>query len=168
MYVVWPPRGALQLRQNLDDLFWVVNGGKGSDASPEVRSWLSRLLVVRSCGYLEKMVLLVCAGYIEEKSGGPVRSFARSQLGRLNANVGPGSLVELVRKFDPDLEADLTRFLDEENQRVRRELDFLVRSRNRIAHGESENINPRKALDLKEIACEVVDWFILSFNPARA
>jgi hypothetical protein len=167
MYVVWPPRGSLQLRQNLDELFSLVSEGTSQDLSPEVRSWLSRLLVVRSCGYLEKMVVIICRGYIEEKSGGRVRAFAHTHLRRLNANVSARGLVDLVQRFDPVLQDDLEHFLDDDDQRVRKSLNVLVESRNRIAHGENESITPRRALDLRDAACEVVDWFILNFNPAR-
>jgi hypothetical protein len=43
----------------------------------------------------------------------------------------------------------------------------LVDRRNQIAHGLSEGVGIRKALDLKITACEVADWFILRFNPLR-
>jgi hypothetical protein len=165
MYVAWPPRETLQLRQNLDELRALVRGENSQDLSPELRSWLARLLIVRSCGYLEKMVVLICRGYVDQKSGGRVRAFAQANLQRLNANVSSSDLVSLTQRFDPSLATELENFLDAEE--IRDDLDFLVNRRNRIAHGENEGITPRRALDLVEAVYKIVDWFILSFNPLR-
>ncbi|WP_416219123.1 HEPN domain-containing protein, partial [Frankia sp. Cas4] len=127
----WPPRKIDDLRRRLDELSATVNGKPPDSISEEVRSWLARLLVVRSCGYLEQVVAEVCRGYIEEKSGGRVRSYARASFERLNH---PGSefLLSLVRRFGTDLENELRAFLDQDDQRVRRELEFLVNRRHRI------------------------------------
>ena len=49
--------------------------------------------------------------------------------------------------------------------RIKGDIDFLVSRRNRIAHGESEGMYQTRAIQLKEVSCEVADWFILRFNP---
>ena len=57
--------------------------------------------------------------------------------------------------------------LDADDERCRRELAFMMDRRNKISHGISESVNRSKALVLKDIACELADWFILRFNPER-
>ena len=60
---------------------------------------------------------------------------------------------------------EFEQFIADDDGRIKRDIDFLVNRRNRIAHGESEGINQIRAIQLKEISCEVADWFILRFNP---
>lgn len=55
--------------------------------------------------------------------------------------------------------------LAEQDELLHRELSFLLDRRNKIAHGHSEGITVRKALDLKRVAVQIADWFILRFNP---
>jgi len=57
--------------------------------------------------------------------------------------------------------------LEADDQRLRRELAFLVDRRNKIAHGLNEGIGTVKALALKDVASEAADWFIARFNPGR-
>jgi hypothetical protein len=61
--------------------------------------------------------------------------------------------------------AELAEMLAAEDELLHRELSLLVDRRNKIAHGHSEGITVRKALDLKQVAVKVADWFILRFNP---
>ena len=56
---------------------------------------------------------------------------------------------------------------DADDQRLYREVTFLVDRRNKIAHGENEGIGAAKAMRLKGVACELADWFVLRFNPLR-
>lgn len=128
--------------------------------------WLSRLLVVRSCGYVEQTLVEVARGYIAGRSGGPPRSFAHSWLER-GPNPTPDALVVMTNRFDAAWAADLQDFLGADDERLARELAFLVDRRNRIAHGLNEGIGVRKALDLKDVATEVADWLIARFNPDR-
>jgi hypothetical protein len=55
--------------------------------------------------------------------------------------------------------------LDANDERLARELAFLVDCRNKIAHGLNEGIGSQKALALKDVAVEIADWFVLRFNP---
>jgi len=73
----------------------------------------------------------------------------------------------LVGRFDANYRDEFKAMLDDDDGHLRREVGFLVDRRNKIAHGLSEGINRSKALQLKDIACELADWFILRFNPSR-
>lgn len=159
--IEWPPRDVTSIKNQLDELVEVVRNYKSEIG---VSSNLARLLVVRCCGYVEQTAYEVSRAYVEMKAGGLVRSFARSWLER-SRNPSPSNLIELVGRFDSNLSDDFEVFLDADDQRLRRELDFLVDRRNRIAHGLNEGINSPKALDLTLVAVEVADWFILEFDP---
>jgi hypothetical protein len=160
----WPPLEVVALERRLNELAELV-GSKNEHISEEVRSWLARLLLVRSCGYLEQVVVEVQRAYVRGKSGGLVRSFALTWLERTR-NPTPDTLLESLGRFDSDLRDDFQNFLEREDSRLHRELSFLVDRRNKIAHGMNESITPRKSLAMKEVAVEIADWFILRLRPA--
>ena len=161
--MTWPPRELQLLEQKLDELAKLTGDFKGG-MTEETRSWLARLLVVRSCGYLEQVVNIVFRSYIGEKSGGLVRSFAHSWLER-SRNPSVPNLINSLGRFDNDLQNEFQQLIDADDQRLSRELAFLVDRRHKIAHGLNESINPGKALALTEISKELADWFILRMNP---
>lgn len=162
----WPPWEVKSLAAKLDSLAALLDPTTQLAHTEEVSGWLARLLVVRSCGYLEQTVAEVSRAYVDERSGGLVRTFARSWLER-SGNPGPDRLENLLGRFDKGLRDEFAEYLDADDQRVRRQLAFLVDRRNRIAHGLNEGVAGRKALELKSEACEVADWFILRMNPGR-
>jgi hypothetical protein len=162
----WPPLLVATLKTNLDSLASLVDRPPPYMDHPEIQSWLCRILVVRSCGYLEQVTVEVFRSYVAQKSGGLVRAFAQSWLER-SRNPTPVNLEELVGRFDAMICDEFKVLLDADDYRLRQELSFLVDRRNKIAHGLSESVNRSKALQLKGIACDLADWFILRFNPGR-
>ena len=162
----WPPREVLTLRQRLDALSDLVEKPSHYEVPQDALEWLARLLVVRSCGYLEQAILEVLRAYISARSGGPPRTFAHSWLER-GSNPTPDALALLAGRFDTTWSNELIDLLEADDQRLHREVSFLVDRRNRIAHGLNEGIGSVKALALKGVACELADWFVLRFNPAR-
>lgn len=161
----WPPLLVTRLKTTLNELADLVDEVQRNGDAQEA-AWLARLLVVRSCGYLEQVVDEVGRELMQERSGGVVRSFSQSWLPS-HKNPGPERLSEWVGRFDSGWSFELATYLDEDDERLRRELSFLVDRRNRIAHGLNEGIGVRKALGLRDVAIEVADWFILRFNPNR-
>jgi hypothetical protein len=95
-----------------------------------------------------------------------VRSFAHSWLERTHSP-SPESLLTLLGRFDSNLQSEFADFLDDEDQRYRRELAFMVDRRNKIAHGLNEGIGASRSVVLADVAYEVADWFILRLNPYR-
>lgn len=158
----WPPWEVSSLRAKLEMLSARLEQRK--DLDEDVVGWLSRLLVIRSSGYLEQVAYVACRGYVDAKSGGLVRAFSKSHLERTR-NPTPDNLLHLTGRFDHALELELASLLDDNDQELRRELSFLVDRRNRIAHGENEGVSPSKALALKTVACDIADWFVLRLNP---
>jgi hypothetical protein len=158
----WPPWNVTGLHSKLDELPTIVENSKGMD--PDGLAWMSRMLVIRSSGFLEQTANEVCFFHVESRSGGIVRSFAQSWLER-SRNPSPENLSDLVGRFGGSLQSELLELLDKNDQRIRRGLAYLVDRRNRIAHGLNESVSRDKSLDLKKVAIEVSDWLILRFNP---
>jgi hypothetical protein len=161
----WPPLQVTRIRETLDDLSALLDDQMRKSDPELVAAPLARLLVVRSCGYLEQVMFEVSRAYIVERSGGQVRTFAQTWIpdGR---NPWPAFLLEWVGRFDAAMATDLAVRFQADDERLHRELSFLVNRRNRIAHGLNEGVTTRKAFDLKAVACELADWFVLRFNPA--
>lgn len=158
----WPPYQVERLRVALEELGSTV----AATREPETLQWLSRMLVVRSSGYIEQTSREVFLGYIQERAGGLVRAFGQSWLDR-SRNPSPDNLLDMIGRFDHALRVEFDQLLELDDQRLRRELAFLVDRRNHIAHGLSEGINRDKALALKAVALEVSEWLVLKFNPLR-
>jgi hypothetical protein len=161
----WPPREVTEIRRRLDELEQLVRVPV-DEVSQDARDWLARLLVIRSCGYVEQTVIAVGRGYLSGRSSGPAKSFGDSWLDR-GPNPSPSALAALTGRFDSSWAVQLGELLDEGDQRLHRDMAVLVDRRNKIAHGLNEGIGTVRALQLKGSACEVADWFIRRFNPAR-
>ncbi len=159
----WPSVEIARLERSLKALVKLVDEQARSGSDDVVRE-LSRFLVIRSCGLVEQIAEECCRSYLRSKSDPRSSSFGQSWLGR-GANPSPGNLVKLVSRFDPRWADDLNHLFDADDELLKRELVFLVDRRNKIAHGLSEGIGARKALDLADIALAVSGWFISTVNP---
>ena len=150
--------------QNLQRLRQLVDTPSVYGIEAETLGWLSRLLIVRSCGYLEQAVIACARGYVDERAGGLVRAFSRTWLER-TSNPSPAALMALAGRFDQNLREELEELLEADDQRLLKELHILVNLRNRIAHGENEGVGRPRALALSSVSEELSNWWILSFNP---
>ena len=159
----WPSQEIVNLKASLAALEKLVkdtNPSRGDD----IDHALARFLVVRTCGYLEQVVEICCKSYLKSKSDFRSSSYGASWLGR-GRNPSRESLVSLIRRFDGAWADELDQVLIKDDERLGRELDFLVDRRNKIAHGLNEGIGIRKALDLVEPAVTIGDWFIKRMDP---
>lgn len=159
----WPPYGLSNLEKNLLDLADTVRSPPDSRSDDE-QIWLTRFLVVRTCGYLEQVMHECALQHLEEKSGGTARSFALSWMSR-SINPSPGNVHTVLGRFDLEMQLEFQALLDDDNGHINRELSALVNRRHAIAHGENEGLGPRRALQLVEVAREVADWLIRRLNP---
>lgn len=162
----WPPWAVTSVRTNLGELARLVQEVLTEDPGTPTLNWLSRLLIVRCSGYLEQSVHEITRAHIATRSGGVVRAFAESWLDR-SRNPSPEALEKLLGRFDHGWSAEFTDLLEDEDQKLRREISYLVDRRNKIAHGLNEGVTPRRALATVDSAERVVDWFILRLNPYR-
>lgn len=161
--VAWPSLAIQNLDRALGKIASIV-GNPAPDQPDEVTQALARFLIIRTCGHIEKTVQECLRAYVAQKSFGRVKLFSQSWLTRIN-NPDPDRLLELVGRFDAGLQEDLKRLFSDNDFELKREISLLINKRNAIAHGESEGIGSRKALDLLEHSKRLTDWFVLNFDP---
>lgn len=159
----WPSRRLVNVERNLKDLVRLVEHPPLRQ-SEEVSAVMARFLVVRTCGYLEQTVEECCRAFLRSNSAPKAADFGQSWLGHGN-NPWPRSLVELARRFDGSWGDDLQRLFDKDDDHLKREVSFLVDRRNKIAHGLSEGIGIRRALNLVPPAQSITDWFVQRMDP---
>ncbi|MEU6825732.1 HEPN domain-containing protein [Streptomyces atriruber] len=159
----WPPRTVKTLGQSLDSIAdWVRDPPEKS--TDDERIWIVRFFVVRTCGYLEQVIYESVRSYVDAKSGGPLRAYAQSWISR-SRNPSPDNMLELAGRFGGQFEERLRELLDNDDQRLHREIALLVDRRHKIAHGLNEGLTGTKALALYDCALEVSAWFLETFNP---
>jgi len=159
----WPSLDLINLGDSLERVEKLVERLPTTQPD-EVTRALSRFLVVRACGYLEQVAEECCRAYVRSHATPQVSSYGSSWLGR-GANPTPENLTRLVRRFDASWADAIEALLRSNGDLLWGELSFLVDRRNKIAHGLSEGITGRKALELAAYAKEVADWFIVRFDP---
>lgn len=130
-------------------------------------SWLGRLLVIRSCGHLEKVMLTCAKKYIESKSGGYVQTFALNSISR-SLNPTENNMVKFLGLFDNEWADGLKSWLDLEDEKLRRDLAWAVSTRNAIAHGESQGASPSRAISVCESVDMISDWWVDTLNPGKS
>lgn len=159
----WPSLELIHLADSLEVVVRLVVSSPSDQPDEEARA-LARFLVVRSCGYLEQVSEECCRSFVKSKTIPQVSSYGASWLGR-GASPTPAHLVALVRRFDAAWADTLDLFLRTDDELLWREISLLVDRRNKIAHGSSEGITGRKALDLSIHAKSVASWFVSRFDP---
>jgi len=156
----WPTHEMVEGRRRLLQLRTMLGSLPLDDVSAE----LARFLVVRATGYVEQTFESCLQHFAEEKSHPAV---ARHVVGGLFHGKNPKSdtLIMRLRSFDEVWATSFGDYLADDDNRAQRELDYMVDRRNRIAHGGSESVNMRKALDLADIAVEIGERLITLLDP---
>lgn len=163
----WPPETVRLAERQLDELEAVVRHPP-LGTTDDVDGVLARFLVIRACGYLEQTLDLVLRAYIEAHANARVAAYTAAVRARSRgSNPNPNNVSEILRSLDPTWGTEFTLMLNEDSQRMRTELTFMVESRNKIAHGVSETIGRRRALDLVGVSKSIADWIILQLDPRR-
>lgn len=158
----WPTLEMQASRQRLEDLRRLVMEAPAEP--PDVGAQLARFLVVRSTGYIEVTFETCIKHFAEAKSHPAIARHVAAGLFR-GRNPRPDVLVERIKTLSETWAAELLAYLAEEDDRVKRELEFMVDRRNKIAHGQSESVNRRKAVDLADIALDLGEWLTLLIDP---
>jgi hypothetical protein len=159
----WPSHVLSGSRSKLTELRDEVDG-LDTGASTETEQAMTRFLVIRSCGHLEFTFDESFCAFAESKSSPEVGAYVRGQFFR-GANPSPERISQTLRRLDGARADRFENKIEEDDQRLRRELAFLVDRRNKIAHGQSETVRRRKALDLAEVALELSDWIVTELDP---
>lgn len=159
----WPPPDLLELERSLDELASSV------DERPEHRTideevWLTRFLIVRSCGYLEQVMHRCAMGHLEANSYGTAKSYSLSWLSR-SINPSADNIRSTLGRFDQGFVDEFDRLLSERDNELHNNLSALVAKRHAIAHGQSDGLGVRRALDLYASAKTIADWMIRRLCP---
>lgn len=158
----WPTQELQNSKKKLTELINLLD--EFGNEPPEVSSELARFLVVRSTGYVEHLFDTCIQCFAEAHSHRFIARHVESGLHK-GRNVKPDTLLDRIKPFSDEWHKDLKDYFDADDCVVRRELNFMVDRRNRIAHGMNESINRRKALDLAHLALGVGDVILVLMDP---
>lgn len=157
----WP---SLDLKQSKDSLVDLRSAVAESNVDAPILAHLCRLLAVRSAGHLEFTFDKCLEHFANAKSHPYIAGHVIASLYK-GRSVKPNALIDRFRDINTDLAVDLEILLAADDERLRRELAFLVDRRNAIAHGQNHGLRTRKALDLADVALEVGDWIVERLDP---
>lgn len=128
-------------------------------AQAKVQEDLRRYLCLRCAGFLEQVTFVVLHGYLDQKAGGPSRTFAKSWFERA-PNLSVDAFTKLVARFGPEYASSFDAFLTP----VRRDsLGDLLAIRNDVAHGKhfaGQKLQPDRYVALCE---DTYEWLVETF-----
>lgn len=156
------PRGeALSYWQRLDDEYKRYQAAVTVLPMDQlkVQDDLRRYLCLRCAGFLEQVVLIVLNGYLDQKSGGPARNFAKSHFKRA-PNLTVNAFTKLIARFGKDHAKQFEDFLTVPRHDA---LADLLDIRNDVAHGKvfaGQRLQPDRYVTLCE---EVYEWLVETF-----
>lgn len=159
----WPPYNLQSLETQLLMLAESVSS-RPAQRSDDEEVWLTRFLLLRAVGYLEQVVHDCIRGHLEASSYGTVRNFSMSWMDR-SRNPSVENLLLVLGRLDFNLREDFERWIDEDDQLLRRDLAAAVARRHQIAHGLNEGIGRSRALEHVTRLRELADWFIRNLDP---
>lgn len=128
----------------------------------ETRSHFARYLLIRLAGSLEYTLEAVATAYIEDNSGGPVRSFALSFSG-YTGNLDSERLLQFVDRFDPQWRTELEVFLAIGERK--NSLNSLNGIRGAVAHGKPSSVSIVSVLGYLKVVDDFFEWFLGKVEP---
>jgi len=146
-------------KRQLEELFELA---ESLDEATEVAGEINRYLIIRTCGYLERGLLVAARSLCSQKCTTEVLRFSHSFLER-GPNPKSAEIVRLVERFSDVWARQLQRLLEEEEREER--LNALVGIRNDIAHGKNQGVTRRQAWEYFEVVDLVVEWLLQRFEP---
>lgn len=127
---------------------------------------MCRFLVIRSCGYIELCVERGLLDTLAYEASPSVLSYVESGFFK-GRNPKPGKIDSLLRSFRVEWAEEVADLLGKDDELLKRELEFLVSKRNSIAHGQSDSLGRRKALDLCDYAIMIGDGILEILMPQK-
>lgn len=147
-----------KMKEELDSTFARYEEGL-SDMEPFLQEDFHKYMCIRLAGFIQQVVLEAVSGYLGDSGESPIGNFARSYLSRNRfPNMTPDAMINLLRRFGPEWEADLAKFLAQGERR--NALDALVRARNKVAHGRSIRYGLNNTRAHKDLADEIHLWVL--------
>jgi len=158
----WPSYRLSESRRRLEGLRNELDQYNGDNKS--IEHALARLVVVRSSGHVE-FTLEECLGCFADAKADPrIASHLRSTLFK-GRNPTPGRIETLLDSLDNSMVERIRIAFDADDELKRRELKYMVSQRNLIAHGGSDGISRRRALDLSDVALGIGDLVVSILDP---
>ena len=114
--------------------------------------------MLRACGYVEHVFRRSVCFYVERKAGVGVRELVDNARFARGLNPKRESVKEILKPLDSKLYDDFLKLLGDGD-----DLDSLVKSRNKIAHGGSDNCTKRRSIEQGKLAIKIGDWFLKNF-----
>jgi hypothetical protein len=131
-----------------------------SSLKPEETEALSALIVIRSCGYIEYAFESLLEHYAKIQSSPNIQSFIASTHGQ-GRNPWPTTLESRLEAYSSKWKEDLSTHLSNLSMNGinsnREVLSNLVKLRNKIAHGDSQQASLRTVLSYPEFAIAFVE-----------
>lgn len=145
-------------KEKLQRLIAVVQDFKNfgnSESEDDIENYITRFLIIRSCGYIEEVYRRSICLYVEKRAGKEIRNLIFNAKFRKGANPTQERIVETLRDLDPGLKNSFLSILgDNEN------LKSLITMRNTVAHGGSDRCTRRQAIEKGNLAITIGDWFL--------
>lgn len=134
------------------------------DAPDAVRRALARYLTVRSVGYVEAVRDDLADLYAYVTGHVRLHKWITKQL-RKGLAVEPTKLLNFVGSFDNDWRIALEAVLDADDNILRYQLGAMVAARNKIAHGDGEQVTSGRALAWSDTALKIGKELGKLFDP---
>lgn len=129
------------------------------------QAYLMQLAVVKLSGHIDYCVERMIAGYLEEHTSHRVLAFSKRQAERLT-NLNPAKLEQIVGAFDSDWAAQVTAFLNTDENR--QSLGNLIAARHKLAHGGSTRATAQSLAEYRKVASATVNMLFDLFLPLPA
>ena len=159
----WPSQNLTLSRRKLTELRQTANS-LDNQVDDQVIKAMANFLIIRSTGHIEFTVDTCIHSFALAKSHRDIAQYVESGLFR-GRNPSAGKLVEHLGRMSSSWGTDLSHHLSDDDEKIKRELDFLVSRRNLIAHGKNENVGMLKSLQLCDVALEIGDWIVQTIDP---
>ncbi len=128
--------------------------GLDNDAPDVLSRALARYLTVRSAGYVEAVRDDLADLYVSATGHRRLRRRVSHHL-RGGQGANPEQLLTFVGSFDTEWRVALATVLDGDDQALRNQLGAMVAARNKIAHGDGDQVTSGKALRWADVALRV-------------
>lgn len=103
----------------------------------ELLAQWARYLSVLLSGYLEVSLNEICTTHVQRRSDPTVQNFVESDLRNSLRNPNVEKIKRVMFRFDPEYGE---RFVSELQESVREDINSIVNTKNRIAHGDDTGV----------------------------
>lgn len=121
--------------------------GKGIES--EIQSHLAKYLCVLCSGYIEVAVKEIVCGYCNECTNETVSRYI-DQTWRVSRSMNSRTIIEILGNLNKDWGNQIKAWFYEGSEQKKDKIDKLVDWRNKISHGDAQNVNQISLMNIKE------------------